>query len=176
MSAILPLPVEDPLPTIFLKPASLCCAVTPTVITTLLGSCVAVCLWDGAHRIGGMNHFLLPSSAVGDIDPRYGDSAIDQLIAKMLTLGCGRQSIEAKIFGGAEVLAFGEPENNVGNKNVKMALARLDHHAIAVSARRTGGESGLLVRFSTETGHVLVRAISAARNRVKLEEYIFKRV
>jgi chemotaxis protein CheD len=59
------------------------------------------------------------------------------------------------------VLAVGASENNVGAKNVALALAHLERHAISVTARRTGGESGLLIRFWTGTGHVLVRTIPA---------------
>ncbi len=106
-----------------------------------------------------MNHFVLPLCPHGDADPRYGDSAIDQLVEEMFALGCRRPDMEAKIFGGAEVLSFGEPENNVGTRNIGMALARLEHHAIVVTARRTGGENGVMVRFASNTGLALVRPI-----------------
>src|SRR5262245_25355327 len=77
----------------------------PVIVRTLLGSCVAVCPWDGARRIGGMNHFLLP-----DGDPhqgaagRFGGHAMERLIAAMLERGADRRRLVAKIFGGANVL------------------------------------------------------------------------
>jgi chemotaxis protein CheD len=152
---------NDPLPEIFLRPASLYCSLTPTIVTTVLGSCVAVCLWNRKHSIGGMNHFVLPSGSSSEIDARYGDTAISRLIEEMAVLGCVGQDLEAKIFGGAEVLSFGAAENNVGTKNVEMAMGCLARRTIPITARRTGGKNGVLIRFSTQTGHVLVRRISA---------------
>jgi chemotaxis protein CheD len=150
--------LEDDVPTIFLKPATLYCTDAPTIITTLLGSCVAVCLWDRQRSVAGMNHFVLPHDPRG-LDRRYGDVAIDQLVASMAALGCDRENVEAKVFGGAEVLSLGGSENNVGSKNVDMAVTRLERHRIPVTARRTGGEDGLLIRLTTQTGEVLVRRI-----------------
>ncbi len=128
-------------------------------MTTVLGSCVAICLYDRAQRIGGMNHYLLPHSAGPTVNLRYGNMSIDQLIAEMHNLGARVDKLEAKIFGGAAVLAVGTPADSVGTQNVRMALERMRRHRIRVTARRTGGTKGLLIRFSTSTGDVMVRPI-----------------
>lgn len=150
--------LTEEIPRIYLRPASVYCTATPTIVTTLLGSCVAVCLWDRRRSIAGMNHFLLPHDPSG-CDTRYGDSAIDKLVAKMAVLGGDHRSMEAKVFGGAEVLAAGGPENSVGFKNVRMAIGRLEHYDIPVTAQRTGGKFGLRIRLNTQTGEVSVCTI-----------------
>ena len=147
---------------IFLSPGSVYCAPTPSVVSTILGSCVAVCLWDSHLRIGGMNHYVLPHRADEAHSPRFGDVAIDQLLEGMTRLGCHVASLRAKIFGGAAVLPFGASGETVGHQNVRIALDRLRHHGIPLLARRTGGRSGVLIRLYTETGDVLVRRLAAA--------------
>jgi chemotaxis protein CheD len=145
---------------VFLVPGTLYCTDQPTLITTVLGSCVAVCLWDRAHRIGGMNHYVLPTSREDDRTPRYGDVAIERLLDATVRLGARRQDIVAKLFGGANVLPYGEGRDTVGDRNLRIALERLRHHGIAVAARRTSGESGLLVKFETDTGVAWVRPVT----------------
>ena len=142
---------------VFLVPGTLYCADQPTRITTVLGSCVAVCLWNRALRVGGMNHFVLPTCRDDDRTPRYGDIAIDRLLEAMARFGAHRQETIAKVFGGANVLPYGENRDTVGERNVRIALERLRHHGIPVVARRTGGDSGLLIKFETHTGVAWVR-------------------
>jgi chemotaxis protein CheD len=144
---------------IFLTPGTLYCGSEPAVISTVLGSCVAVCLMDRNHRASGMNHYVLPSHPDGESSLRYGDIAIERLIFRMSRLGCGIGDLRAKVFGGAAVLPFGTPEDTVGTKNVKMAFGWLRNCSIPVVAHRTGGEHGLMVRLYTATGRVMVRPI-----------------
>ena len=70
------------------------------VITTVLGSCIAACLWDTHMRVGGMNHFLLPDSDAPDVTGRYGSYAMELLINELLKRGARRENLQAKIFGG----------------------------------------------------------------------------
>jgi chemotaxis protein CheD len=157
-----PLRTAAPQGGVFLSPGTLYCAPTSTVVSTILGSCVAVCLWDSHLRMGGMNHYLLPQRANDAHSPRFGDVAIDQLLEGMIRLGCQLASLRAKIFGGAAVLPFGAGAETVGDQNVRIALARLRYHAIPLLARRTGGRTGMLIRLYTETGDVLVRKLMQA--------------
>jgi chemotaxis protein CheD len=137
----------------------------PKVLVTVLGSCVAVCLWDKLRGIGGMNHFVLPTDRSGEKSTRYGDVAIDELQAGLLRLGCRLPDLQAKVFGGAAVLPFGGGQT-VGQNNVQLALERLRRDHIRVTAQRTGGTLGQQVRFHTRTGEVFVRYIIAgARNK-----------
>ena len=147
---------------VFLSPGTIYCAPTPSVVTTILGSCVAVCVWDIRLRMAGMNHYVLPHRAEELHSPRFGDVAIEQLLEGMLRLGCRVASLRAKIFGGAAVLPFGASGETVGHQNVQVALELLRHHGIPLLARRTGGRTGVLIRLYTETGDVMVRRLAEA--------------
>jgi chemotaxis protein CheD len=147
---------------IFLLPGTICCPAEASVVTTILGSCVAVCLWDRHRRIGGMNHFLLPRCRDGQPSARYGDIAFAHLLAAMERLGCKPANLRAKVFGGAAVLPFGLHSETVGAHNISVALDALRLHGIPILARRTGGQRGLFLRFHTELGRVMVRELSGA--------------
>jgi chemotaxis protein CheD len=147
------------LPQVFLMPGELYCATEPTVVTTVLGSCVAVCLIDRKAGLGGINHFLLPR---GGASPRYGVFAIDHLIGECRNLGVRHATLEAKVFGGAAVLQPSASDFNVGLQNIDVALARLEHHRIPIVASRIGGTTGLAIRLFTGTGRVLVKRIDPA--------------
>jgi len=138
---------------IFLSPGEVIAAAEPSLITTVLGSCVAVTLWDKERQIGGVNHFVLPR---GGDTTRYGDSAMAELLDGVVSLGAHLRSLEAKIFGGAAVLPVGGP-GSVGAANVAFALGELSRRGIPVAGRRTGGERGRLLMFNTETGEAFVR-------------------
>jgi chemotaxis protein CheD len=144
---------------LFLMPEAHYCALEPAVVTTVLGSCVAICLYDRAQRFGGINHYLLPHGAGPVVSLRYGNMSIERLIGEMHDLGARLDKLEAKIFGGAAVLAVGTPADSVGTQNVRMAIDRLRRYRIRVTARRTGGSNGLLIRYSTGTGEVMVRMV-----------------
>jgi len=88
------------------------------VVQTVLGSCIAACLWDGRSRVGGMNHFMLPDGDTGDGSGRYGSYAMELLINEMLKLGARRETMQAKVFGGAQVMA-GFTSMNVGERNTQ---------------------------------------------------------
>ena len=141
-------------------------AAEPTVIKTLLGSCVAVCLWDPRVRVGGMNHILLPDGTLdeGGADAtRFGVHAMDRLIGEMLKLGADPRRFVAKVFGGASVLALngsggGVPEANLAF--VRTFLAREGLHVVATSV---GGTLPRQVRLFTDSGKVLVRRVVAPR-------------
>ena len=87
-------------------------------IVTVLGSCIAACLWDRFMRVGGMNHFMLPEGDSNDVSGRYGSYAMELLINEMLKLGARRESMQAKIFGGGQVMA-NFTTMNVGERNTE---------------------------------------------------------
>lgn len=99
---------------VFLPPGGMCCPSEATVVSTILGSCVAVCLWDRQQGVGGMNHFLLPRCGSSPATLRYGDVAVARLLAAMERLGCQSADVRAKVFGGAAVLANGAHVHAVG--------------------------------------------------------------
>lgn len=144
---------ESDIRRVFLSPGEVMCLAEPTIVTTVLGSCVSVTLWDKDRRIGGLNHFVLPR---GGASSRYGDTAMLELLEGVLALGAHLRSLEAKVFGGAAVLPVGG-EGTVGSSNVAFALGELARRGIPVAGRRTGGDRGRLLMFNTETGDAFVR-------------------
>jgi chemotaxis protein CheD len=145
----------------YLLPGACRCAAAPTILTTVLGSCVAVCLWDGFNRIGGMNHFVLPSSLEGERSARFGDVANEALIEGMLGLGAALVHLRAKVFGGAAVLSADESGSSVGDQNVAAAFDYLGRRRIPVAAHRTGGRQGRLITLHTQSGEVDLRPVGA---------------
>lgn len=130
-------------------------------MTTILGSCVAVCLWDPALRFGGINHYLLPYWAEGAAASlRYGNVAVQCLIESLLTLGCVKDRLVAKLFGGASVIqAFQEGEDPLGMKNVQVAQTLLAEAGIRIVGEDVGGRHGRKVIFQTDDGVVWVKSL-----------------
>lgn len=150
------------LPQIFLTPGALYYGREPALVTTVLGSCVSVCLWDHVRRLGGINHYVLPHATAGDCSSRYGDVALEMLWKALGELGCHPESLRAKLFGGAAVLPFGAADaTTIGDTNVHIAKEWLNDRAIPLLAARTGGRNGLVIRFDTGSGRVLARPIDA---------------
>jgi chemotaxis protein CheD len=133
----------------------------PAEATTILGSCVAVCLWDRPQRLGGANHFLLPHGTdCGNNAARFGNVAVDRLIAELVGLGSRKAHLQAKIFGGAAVIeAFRGGEEHLGAKNVSVARDLLRRQGIPIVAEDVGGHRGRKVIFHTDSGIALVRLI-----------------
>lgn len=143
---------------IFLYPGSVYCCLESAVITTILGSCVSVCLWDRQSKAGGMNHFQMPKwTGTGEGDWRYGDLAITQLIDEMKELGSSPATMAAKLFGGASV--FGPVGGGVGSANIEAAQEALKRNGIPVTSMSTGGSTGVSLRFYTATGKVHLRKV-----------------
>lgn len=110
-----------------------------TALVTVLGSCVAACIRDPLLKLGGMNHFLLPDGNVGDGAPaRYGSYAMELLINDLLKRGAARNRLEAKVFGGANVLK-GFTSNPVGTRNAEFVRRYLDAERIPVIAEDLRG-------------------------------------
>lgn len=133
----------------------------PCRVTTILGSCVAVGVWDPVARVGGLNHFLLPHGADNlSPSPRYGRVAIDQLLEAVVNAGASRTRLQAKLFGGACVLqAFQHMAGHLGQRNVEVAREVLRDHAIPVCAEDVEGERGRKLIFETHDGTAWVRSL-----------------
>lgn len=132
----------------------------PLVIHTILGSCVAVCLWDPHRRIGGMNHIFLPGKADlkhFDCATRYGINAMELLINSIMSLGGERNRLVAKVFGGAHVLSSISGQNGMGRKNIEFVRQFLQVEGIEIANHDLGGERSRQVRFHTDTGEVFLK-------------------
>ena len=128
------------------------------VIMTVLGSCIAACIWDGKARAGGMNHFMLPDGD-GDGFGRYGSYAMELLINEMLKMGARRETMQAKVFGGAQVLA-GFSTMNVGERNTKFVLDYLQTERIPVVSQDVLDIHPRKVCFFPVTGKALVKRLA----------------
>ena len=148
--------VEEAPESVYLHPGQIYTASHAVLVSTVLGSCVAVCLWDPVARVGGMNHFLLPSGK----GPRYGNDAMAQLLDEMVLRGASVSRLVAKVFGGACVIAgFTGPRKAIGAMNIEAAVKFLSDHSIPVRAEQIAGRRGRKLLFHTGTGHAYVKEI-----------------
>ncbi len=138
------------------------------VIVTVLGSCVAACIRDPVLGIGGMNHFMLPES-VHDADSplsssaRYGVYAMEILINELIKTGARRERLEAKVFGGGNVLR-GFTASTVGERNAEFVLKFLETEKIPVVARDLVGTYPRKVYFFPGDGKVRVKTLRSLHN------------
>ncbi|MEE4279547.1 MAG: chemotaxis protein CheD [Halieaceae bacterium] len=151
------------------------------IISTLLGSCVACCLWDPVSRTMGMNHFLLANRRFSKAMPvivseagRYGIQAMELLINEMLKLGANRYLLKAKVFGGGNVLNL--PDNQtpfaaVGDINGRFVREFLDNENIPILASNLGGTTGRVIHFDGDDFSVYMKRIAkASQLSVAMEE------
>lgn len=135
------------------------------LITTVLGSCIAACLWDAQQRVGGMNHFLLPDSDAPEASGRYGAHAMDLLISEMLKLGACREHLQAKIFGGAQVM-HSFKTLNVGERNTQFVRQYLSTERIALVSEDVLGLYPRKLCYFPATGRALVKRLAHAHPQV----------
>jgi chemotaxis protein methyltransferase CheR len=134
----------------------------PVWVTTLLGSCVAACMYDERTRIGGMNHFMLPDSNHSSTDnASLGVHAMELLINEIMKLGGDRRRLKAKLFGGGAVVRSSDASWNVGTRNIEFAENFLEMEKIPLIASHTGGDSGMHVYFNSQTTKVIVRLLDS---------------
>lgn len=148
---------EEPINKHFLFPGTIFADPLEYQISTVLGSCVAVCLWDQMVRRGGMNHMMLPYwNGEGLATPKYGNIAMERLLAKVLSIGCRREYLVAKVFGGANVSGTGLEVFMIGDRNITLAMEMLEEFRIPVVAKDVGGRVGRKIIMNSETGVILV--------------------
>jgi chemotaxis protein CheD len=136
------------------------------LIVTVLGSCVSACIRDRLSGIGGMNHFMLPSindsGEPVNASARYGIYAMEILINQLLKMGARRQNLEAKVFGGGNVL--GLSATSVGERNSQFVRDFLDIEQIPIVAEDLLDIFPRKVYFFPETGRVLIKKLKKLHN------------
>lgn len=157
----------DQLKRVVIYPGQLYVSNREVRISTLLGSCVAACLFDPVNRILGMNHFLLSNEVYRSdkngsvsLSGRYGVQAMELLINKMMTFGAERKCLKAKAFGGASLKGFGtQPPNgkSIGSANVSFIREFLANERIPLVAEDLGGTRGRTIYFVSVDHSVFVR-------------------
>ena len=140
-------------------------------IVTVLGSCIAACLWDRFMRIGGMNHFMLPDGDSSDVSGRYGSYAMELLINEMLKLGARRESMQAKIFGGAQVMA-NFTTMNVGERNTSFVTEYLQTERIPIVSEDVLDIYPRKVVFFPSTGKAMVKRLAHAHPEALVQQEI----
>ena len=145
----------------YLHPGHVVTSAEPCEVTTILGSCVSVCMWDPVLRVGGVNHYLLPfRRASGQSSPRFGNVAIARLIEELGALGSAKKRLQAKVFGGAYIFpGFKTIDDHLGANNAEFALQALGEEGIPVISHDIGGPQGRKLRFHTDTGDAWVKLI-----------------
>ena len=135
----------------------------PAIITTVLGSCVSVCLYDARLHIGGMNHYQMPIWDGRELaSPKYGNIAIERLIEKMMDLGSSPDRLIAKVFGGGQVLQSSNSVLNIGKRNIEVGQYVLEKQGISIVASDVGGHAGRKLIYNTESGVVMVKRLKSS--------------
>ena len=151
-------PADSNQPRHFLYPGQVFVTREPMTISTILGSCAAVCLWDRHKRAGGMNHYLLPEGqAEGPNRLRYGNIANPELLREVLALGCEVRNLQAKVFGGSSAFAV-DLSQSVGTRNVDLAESFLRSAGIPIVEREVSGKHGRRLVFQVADGVTMIKS------------------
>lgn len=146
---------------VFLMPGQLYFGRQAASIRTLLGSCVAITLWHPQHRVGGMCHFLLPGRARAAgvaLDGRYGDEAVEMMMAVLRRQGLAPADFEAHLYGGADTMPEGAGiKLNVGERNIEQGWTLIDRHGFALQGVDVGENVPRTVQLTMATGEVAMR-------------------
>jgi chemotaxis protein CheD len=155
---------------VYVQPGESYLARGPTILRTVLGSCVGVTFWNGRLGIGALCHTMLPrhpGTGRGTLTRaaarRYVDFAIQEMAEQMDALGARRPETQVKLFGGADVLLVrdhGARRPTVGKLNCEAAVRILEAEGFDVAVSRLGGTSGVHLDFDTATGEVWLRRLS----------------
>jgi chemotaxis protein CheD len=152
------------LPIKFLKPGEYYATDRPEILSTLLGSCISVCLIDEKNQIGGMNHFMLPGCIsteeilISEIG-RYGLYAMELLIGEIIKKGGDRKAIKGRCFGGGAVLRFRQSDGDIPEANIQFIRRYFELERIPLVAEDLGGALGRKIYFFVPEGRVLLKRI-----------------
>lgn len=156
----------------YLQPGEWCIARNPSVLKTVLGSCVSITFRAPRLHLSAMCHAMLPTYATKPLvhsDPivarRYVDYVIREIAHEFDSLGVSRREVEVKLFGGADVLQSSRKNASVGRMNADTALRVLQTEGFQVLASRLGGNRGIFIEFHTDTGEVLLRNLAGEGSR-----------
>lgn len=153
--------MQEPIEEFFLNPGELIFSKWPVIIKTVLGSCIAVCVYDKVNQFGGMCHYLLPHAHENSHSTKYGDVAIKVLLQKFMQAGSKREYLEASVIGGAFIIFDDREVFFIGDNNAEVAMDMLRNYKIRVKIVNTGGEKGKKVLFNTLTNQILVQNLES---------------
>jgi two-component system chemotaxis response regulator CheB len=157
----------DPTTKLEIQPGEFYISESPMLLTTILGSCVAVCIFDREKRIGGMNHFLLPtpqtSSDKNENLNKYASYCIPALLKAFKKAGSNPSDLDVKILGGANIFdgASTSFSSAVGRDNITAAREILKQFGLTISGENVGGERGRRIELNTHTGEIRFQKLNA---------------
>lgn len=132
----------------------------PERVSTVLGSCIGIALYDRVKKVGGMAHIILPDSREGSGDPaKFADTAVEMLLEQLIEAGAERKRVTAKIAGGAKMFGSGSNAGKLGERNADAVKERLRALAIRLAGEAVGGNKGRKMCLDPATGDVLVNVI-----------------
>ena len=160
---------------VMLRAGEYCVSIKGKVLYTILGSCIATCIYDKEKKIGGMNHFLLPSRLHPDElltsnMGRYGMYAMELLIGELIKKGANRSNLAAKIFGGGNVLHFNKGNVSVMSSNINFARKYLKLEKIPIENEDVGGRAGRKIIFFSDSARVFVKSFEVSNDPHVLDE------
>ena len=134
----------------YLLPGELIVTAGAMKISTVLGSCVAVCLYDPEYKIAGMNHYMFPINKTNDTDRlRYGDTSFEDMYNQMIRMGARKNNLISRVYGGSTMFLYTGPSFNIGQQNIDLAVRILNEYQIPVKSMETGGRTGRKIVFDT---------------------------
>ena len=143
------------LPKYLLYPSDIYVSKTPCIVSTVLGSCVSVCLYDQVLNYGAINHYILPRWNGQDLmTMKYGNMAIIRILGELLKIGSKYENLTAKVFGGSEVITGFSSSFHIGERNIEIAHEILNELRIPVIFSDIGGDKGRKIIFNTLTSEV----------------------
>lgn len=152
---------------VFLKPGDLYISDIPTMVSTILGSCIAMTIFSKRLKMGGICHAMLPKSPYArELSAfRYADSAIFYMLSKFETLGIRKDEMEIKLLGGGDVIdRMNNDSASIGQKNIEIALEIIRNENLHLAVSDVGGKMGRKVHFYTHTGKVLMKRINSVHS------------
>ncbi len=175
---------DTKLPFIYLKPGEIHISSEPSMVTTVLGSCVSVTMFSRRHGTGAICHIMLPKcrcknncdndcmKCIYDSHGgcrrdcadalRYADCSIGKMLTEFKTRGIRPEDIETKMFGGSDMIALTKGTNstiNVGKQNIDAALQGIEEEGLKLTTYDVGGSYGRKIIFHTHTGEVFLKRI-----------------
>ncbi len=145
----------------FVQPGYIFVSKEPYLLSTVLGSCISVCIWDPAQGFGGMNHYIHARPFNKERTAHYGTVSIPHLIRTMIKSGSKQASLKAHIVGGAQNPRMGSAI--IGQQNIQVAETLLREYFIDIVTFDTGGQLGRKVVFDTESGEIAVYKVNKLR-------------
>lgn len=134
---------------------------SPSVLRTILGSCVSICIYDRMKKIGGLVHILLPTNQDHNVNlSKYADTGVPSLVNSLIKEGAKKEYLSAKIAGGASMFKFDAnlALGKIGDKNVEETKSALKRLGIPILAEDIGGSNGRVVDFYLEDGRMKIKA------------------